>query len=198
MKPLLPTIVVLTVLLLGLIIAGACAPAASQEPPAATAGPIALPLDRIPAVGESVTFTEDEWRERLNEEQFRVLRNHGTERAGTGQYDHHYEDGVYRCAACGAPLFSSEAKFNSGTGWPSYYEPIADGRVGETLDDSYGMTRTEVHCDSCGGHLGHVFPDGPPPTGLRYCINSVSLIFDPDPEATEAAVAASSTEENAQ
>ena len=127
---------------------------------------------------EKIIKTEDEWREELSPEQYRVLREKGTEPAFTGQYYKNEETGVYHCAACGSPLFSSEAKYESGSGWPSFYEPI-DGAMVETEEDrSFGMRRTEVHCATCGSHLGHVFPDGPRPTGLRYCINSISLDFD--------------------
>ena len=127
----------------------------------------------------TVTKTEAEWREQLTPEQFRVLRQHGTERAGSSPLDKVYEPGTYRCAACATPLFTAETKFNSGTGWPSFYAPI-EGAIGTTTDRSFFMTRTEVHCGTCGGHLGHVFPDGPAPTGQRYCMNGVSLEFVPE------------------
>ncbi|HSM82804.1 MAG TPA: peptide-methionine (R)-S-oxide reductase MsrB [Nodosilinea sp.] len=127
----------------------------------------------------TVTKTEAEWREQLTPEQFRVLRQHGTERAGSSPLDKVYEPGTYRCAACETPLFTAETKFNSGTGWPSFYAPI-EGAIGTTTDRSFFMTRTEVHCGTCGGHLGHVFPDGPAPTGQRYCMNGVSLEFVPE------------------
>jgi len=125
-----------------------------------------------------VTKTEDEWRQSLTPEQFYVLRKHGTERAGTSPLDKTYEPGTYVCAGCGQPLFSSETKFNSGTGWPSFYAPL-EGAIATTTDRSLFMVRTEVHCKRCGGHLGHVFPDGPRPTGQRYCMNGVSLNFMP-------------------
>ena len=124
--------------------------------------------------------TEQEWRAALTPEQFRVLRQHGTERAGTSPLNEEHRSGVFRCAGCGRALFASEAKFDSGTGWPSFYEPL-DEAVATTTDRSYGMARTEVHCSECGGHLGHVFEDGPQPTGLRYCMNGVALTFDPKP-----------------
>jgi peptide-methionine (R)-S-oxide reductase len=120
-----------------------------------------------------------EWKKTLSPEQYEVLRRKGTERAFTGKYYNSREEGVYRCAGCGNPLFDSETKFESGTGWPSYYQPISRDAVETEEDESYGMVRTEVLCARCGGHLGHVFPDGPEPTGRRYCINSVSLEFEP-------------------
>lgn len=126
----------------------------------------------------TVNKTEQEWREMLTPEQFQVLRKHGTERAGTSPLDKIYEPGTYNCSGCGTPLFTSETKFNSGTGWPSFYAPI-DGAIATTTDRSLFMTRVEVHCATCGGHLGHVFPDGPAPTGQRYCMNGVSLEFVP-------------------
>jgi len=125
-----------------------------------------------------VQKTEEEWRAILSPEAYRVLRCHGTERAGTSPLNREKRAGVYACAGCGAPLFTSEAKFDSGTGWPSFFRPI-EGAVGTREDRSFFMRRTEVHCATCGGHLGHVFPDGPPPTGLRYCINGVALVFTP-------------------
>ena len=126
-----------------------------------------------------INKTEQEWRESLTPEQFRVLREHGTERAYTSPLDKQYDKGTYVCAGCGLPLFSSDTKYNSGTGWPSFFNPIK-GAIGTTVDKSWFMTRTEVHCDRCGGHLGHVFDDGPAPTGKRYCMNGVSLKFIPD------------------
>ncbi|MBX7247387.1 MAG: peptide-methionine (R)-S-oxide reductase MsrB [Candidatus Sumerlaeaceae bacterium] len=126
---------------------------------------------------EKITKTEDEWRKELSSEQFRLLRKHGTEQAFTGEYAHTKDKGMYKCAGCGLELFTSDTKFDSGTGWPSYYMPVA-GAVETTTDTAYGMVRTEVHCARCGGHLGHVFDDGPAPTGQRYCINSVSLKLD--------------------
>jgi peptide-methionine (R)-S-oxide reductase len=122
--------------------------------------------------------SEEEWRHRLTPEQFRVLREHGTERAGTSALNGEKRPGTFRCAACGLELFTSDAKFESGTGWPSFYQ-AKEGAVETSVDRSYGMTRTEAHCARCGGHLGHVFRDGPQPTGLRFCMNGVALGFEP-------------------
>jgi peptide-methionine (R)-S-oxide reductase len=126
----------------------------------------------------AVTLSDEEWRRRLSAAQYRVLREHGTERAGSSPLDKQYGGGVYHCAGCGQPLFASDTKFNSGTGWPSFSAPL-NGAVGTETDRSLFMTRTEVHCSRCGGHLGHVFDDGPQPTGQRYCMNGVSLDFHP-------------------
>lgn len=130
-----------------------------------------------------ITRSEEEWRRLLTPEQFHVLRQHGTERAGTSPLNREHRPGTFHCAGCGAALFSSAAKFDSGTGWPSFWQPL-DGAVDTSIDRSFFMVRTEVHCRRCGGHLGHVFEDGPPPTGLRYCINGVALRFAPAEEAT--------------
>lgn len=124
-----------------------------------------------------VERSDDEWRRRLDPGQYNVLRKHGTERAGTSVLNAEKRDGTFRCAGCGKPLFASETKFESGTGWPSFHTPIG-GAVATTEDRGFFMSRTEVHCADCGGHLGHVFPDGPPPTGLRYCMNGIAMIFD--------------------
>ena len=124
----------------------------------------------------AVALSEDEWRNKLSASQYRVLREHGTERAGSSPLDKEYGDGIYHCAGCGQPLFPASTKFNSGTGWPSFWEPLPDAVETET-DRSFFMVRNEVHCSRCGGHLGHVFDDGPQPTGQRYCMNGVSLDF---------------------
>ena len=126
-----------------------------------------------------VNKTNDEWEATLSPSQFQVLREHGTERAGTSPLNHEKRAGTFFCAGCGQPLFASSTKFESGTGWPSFSQPL-DRAVETTEDRSYFMARTEVHCASCGGHLGHVFPDGPRPTGLRYCMNGVALKFEPE------------------
>jgi methionine-R-sulfoxide reductase len=124
-------------------------------------------------------LSDAEWQRRLSPEQFRVLRSQGTERPFCGTLLDNKLQGVYACAGCGLPLFASDSKFNSGTGWPSFFQPIAPGNVAEKSDHSHGMTRIEINCARCDGHLGHVFPDGPPPTRLRYCMNSESLHFTP-------------------
>ena len=130
-------------------------------------------------MGPKIVKSEDEWRNQLTPGQFAVCRKKGTERAFTGQYWDNHEPGIYKCVACGTPLFSSETKYESGTGWPSFYEPVDPQNIGTEEDNGLLMRRTEVHCAACNSHLGHVFPDGPRPTGLRYCLNSVSLDFEP-------------------
>lgn len=126
-----------------------------------------------------VTRTDEEWRRILTPEQYQVLRGHGTERPGSCALNYEKRAGTFSCVGCGQKLFVSHKKFESGTGWPSFDQPLP-GAVEESVDRSWGMVRTEVHCANCGGHLGHVFPDGPPPTGLRYCINGVAMTFEPD------------------
>jgi peptide-methionine (R)-S-oxide reductase len=126
-----------------------------------------------------MTKTDEEWRAALAPEQYRVLREHGTEPRGASSLLHEKRPGVFHCAGCGRPLFSSNTKYESRTGWPSFWDALGDA-VGTSVDGSYGMTRVEVHCAGCGGHLGHVFPDGPPPTGQRYCMNGVALDFKPE------------------
>ena len=132
-----------------------------------------------PVESPAVQLTDDEWRGRLSPEEFAVLRSSGTERPFCGVLLDNKQSGVYTCAGCGLPLFSSDAKFHSGTGWPSFFQPIAEGNVAERTDGSHGMSRTEINCARCDGHLGHVFNDGPPPTSLRFCLNSASLKFTP-------------------
>ena len=137
-----------------------------------------LKRDTTPAGTYPVTKSEAEWRASLSPEAFRVLRQHGTERAGTSPLNAEKRAGTFACAGCGQKLFDSDTKFESGTGWPSFFRPL-EGGVGTSTDRSFFMTRTEVHCANCGGHLGHVFPDGPPPTGQLYCMNGVALRFEP-------------------
>lgn len=129
---------------------------------------------------EKITKTDEEWQEQLTPDQYHVARKAGTEPAFTGKYWKTKDKGTYHCVCCGAPLFSSDTKFDSGTGWPSFYQPVEDGAVEEETDRSYGMVRTEARCARCNAHLGHVFPDGPKPTGLRYCMNSASLDLKPE------------------
>jgi methionine-R-sulfoxide reductase len=133
------------------------------------------------------SLTDAQWRERLTPEQFRILRSQGTERPFCGTLLDNKQAGVYTCAGCGLPLFSSDSKFNSGTGWPSFFQPIAPGNVLERSDHSHGMIRDEINCARCDGHLGHVFPDGPPPTRLRFCLNSESLQFTPSDQLAQLA-----------
>jgi peptide-methionine (R)-S-oxide reductase len=166
----------LSVALLGLsLVAMSCnrpTATAADKPAASKPASQEAPVARIEK-------TEAEWKQILDPEQYQVIREKGTERSGSGEYVNNHERGTYKCAACGLELFSSDSKFESGTGWPSFWQPIARNHVTEITDRSHGMTRTEVTCARCGGHLGHVFDDGPKPTGLRYCMNSISLKFTP-------------------
>jgi peptide-methionine (R)-S-oxide reductase len=131
-------------------------------------------------MSDKITRSDAEWRAQLSPEQYRIARQQGTERAFTGEYWDTHTKGTYRCIGCGEPLFDSGTKFESGSGWPSYFQPIRPDAVEESRDMSHGMVRVEVHCRRCGSHLGHIFEDGPQPTGLRYCINSASLKLEPD------------------
>ena len=133
-------------------------------------------------MSDKIKKTDEQWQEHLSSEQFLVTRKAGTERAFTGKYHDHHEKGMYKCVCCGLELFRFSEKFDSGTGWPSFWEPVSQENVTEKADHSHGMTRTEVLCSKCDAHLGHVFPDGPQPTGMRYCINSVSLDFEEEKE----------------
>ncbi|MEM9250889.1 MAG: peptide-methionine (R)-S-oxide reductase MsrB [Planctomycetota bacterium] len=141
--------------------------------------------DGFPDPHDKVELSEAEWKERLNPQEYYVLREHGTDRAFSG--DLSKNDGVYVCAGCNSLLFDSNTKFDSGTGWPSFYAPVSEDHIGTSRDTKFGMVRTEVHCARCGGHLGHVFPDGPRPTGLRYCINFACLKFIPRDQLPDAA-----------
>ena len=165
----------LAITLLLVVVAVGCARAAAEKGEKGTTS-----VDTTTANGiQKIVKTEEEWKKLLTPDQFKVLRKQGTERAFTGEYWNNHAKGTYVCAACGLPLFSSETKFESGTGWPSFWQPIGPQNVETHEDRSLFMSRTEVVCARCGGHLGHVFTDGPRPTGLRYCMNSVSMKFIP-------------------
>lgn len=167
-------------LTLGWLASAGCDLADTGAPPATA--PASQPSSVVTSntyAGEKIMKTEEEWKKTLTDEQFRVMRKQGTEPPFRNAYHDNHEPGVYRCAACGLELFNSDAKYDSGTGWPSFFQPIEPTHVATSTDHDLGYERTEVHCPRCGGHLGHVFDDGPPPTGLRYCMNSASLKFDP-------------------
>ncbi len=165
------------------------APSTQEEPkvsdPAAHAGEPVPPAAEQPQPTDWKALSEAEWRKRLTPEQYRVVRQKGTERAFTGEYWNSKKQGTYKCVACGLELFASETKFDSGCGWPSFFAPVAKDAVATAPDFSHNMRRIEVLCPRCGAHLGHVFPDGPRPTGLRYCINSLSLKLDAKPAAAQ-------------
>ncbi|CAN5918654.1 hypothetical protein BH24BAC1_BH24BAC1_04210 [soil metagenome] len=162
---------------LGLLLTVSCAQPNGTQAQENRSGRNTLSVAQASVKQYPVTKTEAEWRAQLSPEQYHVLRQKGTERAFSGKYNKHQEKGIYTCAACGTELFSSETKFDSKTGWPSFYAPLNRENVEEVQDRSHGMVRTEVVCSQCGGHLGHVFDDGPKPTGLRYCLNSLALGF---------------------
>lgn len=172
MRPTLPGLLILTFIL-------GCTGPTTHRADASDGGKDPASFSSSLPESERILKSEEEWKEILDDNEFYILRQEGTERAFSGDLWDHKEEGVYTCAGCGLPLFASDTKFKSGTGWPSYYQPIAESHVGTHEDRAFGMIRTEVHCARCGGHLGHIFNDGPPPTGLRYCINSASLDFEP-------------------
>jgi peptide-methionine (R)-S-oxide reductase len=148
---------------------------ANSQPSQVSSPPASQPVLAMTSKQQKISKSDQEWRRLLTPEQYFVLRQKGTEMPFSGEYEKTSDKGVYVCAACGQELFSSDTKFDSHCGWPSYFQPVAKGKVDETTDNSHGMVRTEVTCSRCGGHLGHVFNDGPPPTGLRYCINSAAI-----------------------
>jgi len=185
MKPTSLRTAALAASLLAIAVTGAVGAAIAHAAPTAKAAPPVAPAKAAPAAPALVVFTDKvnktdaEWKRILTPQQYRILREAGTEIAGTGPYLENHAKGVYRCAACGQLLFSSDTKFESGTGWPSFWKPFSPRSIVIKKDSTLGMERTEVLCSRCGGHLGHVFDDGPPPTGLRYCMNGAALKFEP-------------------
>ena len=178
--------VVCGVLAVVVIASSNAGPAMQREaaPAAVTAAPAFSTKDAEgKVVVQKLERSEEEWKQLLSDKQYRILREKGTERPFSGDFLHNKDAGVYKCAGCGLALFRSDGKFDSGCGWPSFFEPLEGAHITETVDTSHGMVRTEITCSRCGGHLGHVFTDGPAPTGLRYCVNSVSIDFDKDETA---------------
>ena len=170
----------LAIIVLLIVAAAACARAAAEKGEKKTVKPATTTTETAANGIQKIVKTDEEWKKLLTPEQFQVLREQHTERAYSGELWDNHKKGTYVCAACGLPLFSSATKFESGTGWPSFWQPIDPRNVGTETDNSLFMSRTEVHCARCGGHLGHVFTDGPRPTGLRYCMNSVAMKFVPE------------------